>query len=88
MSKDRKIGGTARNAQHDAVAIPDENPTVAVAPTRLRDDFKAPPVEWVGGIGHFHAVIAGVNVGASTARVVEGGINIGCRLTTSAKNGC
>jgi len=78
MSKDRKIGGGTRNPQYDSVAIPDVY--VAITITSHRSDRKVPPEERVRGVGYFHLV--GRGLFTTTKWVVEGGINICCRLTT------
>jgi len=70
----QKVGGRTRKAQHDAVAIADENVTVWVA--CCGDNLEMPAIKGMGRIGHFE-VIAGV------IRVVEGGIKIGYRSTAS-----
>jgi hypothetical protein len=43
---------------------------------RCGDEFELPAVKGMGRIGHFKAI-------AGAIRVVEGGINIGYRLTAS-----
>jgi hypothetical protein len=70
----QKTGGSTRKAQHNAVAILDED--VAVWIVRCGDEFELPAVKGMGRIGHFKAI-------AGAIRVVEGGINIGYRLTAS-----
>src|SRR5437879_733564 len=68
----QKTGGSTRQAQHDAVAIPDENVAIWVA--CRRDNLELPAIESLGWIGHFQAIAAAI-------RVVDGGINIGYRTT-------
>jgi hypothetical protein len=70
----QKTGGNTRKAQHDAVAISDEN--VAIWIVRRRDNLELPAIEGMCRIGHFQAI-------AGAIRVVEGGINVGYRSTGS-----
>jgi hypothetical protein len=49
---------------------------MAIALACRRDNLELPAIEGVGRIGHFEAI-------AGAIRVVEGGINIGYRLTGS-----
>ena len=72
MPQGQKIGGDTRQAQHDAVAIADQN--VAVRTASGRENLKMAAIERMGRIGHFETI-------AGTFRVVEGGINIGYRST-------
>src|SRR5438309_4450994 len=69
----QKTGGSTRQAQHDAVAIADENVAIWIA--CRRDNLELSTIEGVGRIGHCDAA-------AGAIRVVEGGINIGYRSTT------
>jgi len=71
----QKTGGSARQTQHDAVAISDEN--MALGIVSGRDDFKLPTIERMGGIGY----LDDDRSIAATVWVVEGGINIGYRST-------
>jgi hypothetical protein len=75
MSKDRKIGGGARDSKYDSVAIPDENVTVTI--TSHGNNGKMPPEERMRGIGYFHLV--GGSLFTTAKWVGEGGINIYCR---------
>ncbi|MFI5118665.1 MAG: hypothetical protein ACHP8B_18410 [Terriglobales bacterium] len=72
MVQGQKTGGSTRQAQHDAVAIADENMAVWMAGGG--DNLELPAIEGVGRIGHFEAI-------ARVIRMVEGGINIGYRST-------
>jgi hypothetical protein len=65
----QKTGGSTRQAQHDAVAVVDED--VAIRAVCRGNDVKLPPIEGMGRIGYFQRVIW----------VVEGGINTGYRST-------
>src|SRR5579871_1208518 len=56
----QKIGGSTRQAQHDAVAIEDEN--VAIWIVRRRDNLEMPAIEGVGRIGHFEAIAGTIRV--------------------------
>lgn len=70
----QKTGGGTRQTQHDAIAIANQN--MAVGGPCQSEDFKLPPIERMGGIGHFQPI-------AAVVRVVERGINIGYRSTAS-----
>src|SRR6266481_1300502 len=50
----QKTGGSTRQAQHDAVAIADENMAVWMAGSG--DKLELPAIEGVGRIGHFEAI--------------------------------
>jgi hypothetical protein len=72
-SQCQKIGSSPWQAQHDAVAVANEDVAIGIA--RRGDNFKLATIERVGRINHFKAI--------RTIRVVEGGINIGYRSTVS-----
>jgi hypothetical protein len=71
LPEGQQAGGGTRNAQHNAIAIPDENVTVRVA--CRGDQLELPAIKGVKRIRHR-------DVTGCTVWVVEAGINIAYRL--------
>lgn len=80
MPEERSTRGLTWKAQHDAIAIPHEEVSLAVVPARRRGQLKDSPVERMCRISHSDASTA-VDSTAGIVRVLEGSINNGYRST-------